>query len=84
MESEVIGLSDALTNSIVTREFLKVQGYDIKKTIIFHDNEAAIATMSNGGTTLKRSKHINIRNFWIKDQVDQGEFESNLRDQKRW
>ena len=75
MESEVIGLSDALTSSIVTREFLKEQGYNLKKTKIFHDNEAAIATMESGGTTLKRSRHINIRNFWIKDQIDQGEFE---------
>ena len=31
--------------------------------------------MLSGGITLKRSKHINIRNFWIKEQIDDGELE---------
>ena len=75
MEAEVVGISDSLTSAICTREFLKNQGYKINKTTIFQDNEAAIAAMLNGGATLKRSKHINIRNFWIKDQIDNNEFE---------
>ena len=75
MEAEVIGLSDVLTNAIVTREFLKAQGYQLNKTIIFHDNSAAITAILSGGIALKISKHINIRNFWIKEQIDDGEFE---------
>ena len=63
------------TNAIVTREFLKAQGYQLNKSIIFHDNRVAITAMLSGGITLKRSKHINIRNFWIKEQIDDGELE---------
>ena len=75
MEAEVVGISDSLTSSVCTREFLKSQGYKINKTTIFQDNEAAIAAMLSGGNNLKRSKHISIRNFWIKDQIDNNEFE---------
>ena len=75
MESEIVGLSDALTNAVSTRNFLKMQGYTLGPTKILHDNKAAITTMTNGGVNLNRSKHINIRNFWVKELIDNKEFE---------
>ena len=47
------------------------QGYDIKDNIIYQDNQSAIKMERNGRmSSTGRSRHINIRYFWVKDLVD--------------
>jgi hypothetical protein len=72
--AEVISSSDALIMIIWTTNFLKSQGYPVKDTILFQDNMSAIKLERNGRqSSSKRTRHLNIRHFFIKDRVDAGE-----------
>ena len=49
---------------------MKEQGYECDP-ILHQDNTSAILLETNGiGSAGKRSRHINIRHYWIKDQID--------------
>jgi hypothetical protein len=75
-ESEVVAGSEALVQALWTTSFLKHQGYDVKNALLHQDNQAAIAIQTNGVMSRKkRSRHIDIRFFFIKDRVDSGEVE---------
>jgi len=41
--------------------------------VIEQDNQSAIQMMERGKTTNPLSKHINVRYFFIKDRIDNGE-----------
>jgi hypothetical protein len=72
--AELISSSDALVMIIWTTNFLKAQGYPVKDTILFQDNMSAIKLEKNGRqSSSKRTRHLNIRHFFIKDRVDSGE-----------
>jgi hypothetical protein len=50
--------------------FLEAQGYKIEENIFEQDNESAIKLEKNGRTSAgPKSRHINIRYFFIKDRV---------------
>ena len=73
-ESELIGIYDALPSILHCRYFLESLGYGIKQNIIYQDNKSAIALEKNGkASSSKRTKHIRMRYFFIKDCVDRGE-----------
>ena len=53
--------------------FLEAQGYDIKKNIIFQDNQITIRMAKNGRDLCTgNSRNINIRHFFANDRVDKG------------
>ena len=69
-EGELVGASDYLPNVIWTKMFLREQGYEIKENIFYQDNKSAILLERNGRNSCgPRSKHINIRYFFIKDRL---------------
>ena len=73
-ESELVGTDDMMGGIIWTNYFLKAQGYDFTETIVYQDNRSAILLEKNGkASSGKRTKHINIRYFFIKDRIDNGE-----------
>ncbi len=73
-ESELIGVDDMLPHILWTHYFLEAQGYDIKENIVHQDNKSAILSEINGkGSSSKRTKHIKIRPFFVKDKIDAGE-----------
>jgi hypothetical protein len=72
-EAELIGLSDSASQIIWTRDFLIGQGYKVDAATIFQDNLSTMALVKNGQSNSERSRHINIRYFFVKDRVDQGE-----------
>jgi ribosomal protein L24E len=72
-EAELIALSDNGSQVIWTREFLKAQGYEMEPTTIFQDNMSTIAMMQRGRSNSERTRHVNIRFFWLKDRQDSGE-----------
>jgi hypothetical protein len=72
-ETELIGLSDASSQVIWTRDFLEHQGYKMEASVIYQDNQSTMALVKNGRSNAKRTRHINIRFFFIKDRVDSGE-----------
>ena len=69
-EAEVVGASDYLPNTLWVQLFMRAQGYDILNVFFERDNESAIKMEQNGRTSAgPRSRHIDIRYFWIKDRV---------------
>jgi hypothetical protein len=53
---------------------MEAQGYKIQDNILFQDNKSAILLEKNGkASSSKRTKHINIRYFFITDRVKKGD-----------
>ena len=56
-----------------TKRFLEAQGYGDTQNVILQDNKSAIQMENNGRkSTGKRSRHLNIRYFFINDQKEKG------------
>ena len=72
-EAEIIGVSDALSQVIWTRDFLIDQGYNVGPSTLLQDNKSAIQMLEKGEATAERSRHIGIRFFFAKDKIDSGE-----------
>lgn len=72
-EAELIGVDDAITQVLWTKLFMEAQGYPIEKNILYQDNKSSILLETNGRTSAgKRSRAINIRYFFVTDQVEKG------------
>ena len=72
-EAELVGVDDISIMILWTRFFLEHQGYDIEKNIIYQDNKSSILLETNGRKSAgKRSRALNIRYFFISDQVEKG------------
>ena len=54
--------------------FLQNQGFRVDTSVVYQDNKSAILLEENERTSSSnRTKHINVRNFYIYDRVDNGE-----------
>ena len=52
---------------------MEAQGYIIEKNVLFQDNKSSILLETNGRPSAgKRSRAINIRYFFVTDQVELG------------
>ncbi len=72
-ESELVGVDDMMP-SILWTQFLKAQGYRVSDNIIFQDNKSTMLLERNGkAPSSKRTKHINVRYFFITDRILKGE-----------
>ena len=70
-EAELIVTYEAMTQVQWTNHFMEAQGYDITKNIMYQDNKSAILLDSNGKMSIsKRTKHIHVRLFNIKDVIE--------------
>ena len=73
-EAEFVGASDFLPQAIWTRNFVEAQGYEIDEHEFHQDNMSAQRMQKNGRASAgQKSRHINIRYFFIKDRIDNGE-----------
>ena len=72
-EAELVALSDYAGRGIHLRNFLIGEGYEIGPVIIFQDNKSCMALIERGRPSSERSRHINIRSFWLKEKVQTGE-----------
>ena len=73
-EAEVVGVSDYLPFNIWMRHFMEDQGYKLRENIVYQDNESAIKLEKNGRMSCgQKSRHINIRYFFITDRIKAGE-----------
>ena len=67
-EAELVGASDFVSHTMWTSWFLKDQGYVVESNIFYQDNQSAILLEKNGRSSCgEKSRHINIRYFFIKD-----------------
>ena len=72
-EAELIGVDDAAVMVLWTKLFMEQQGYEVRKNIIYQDNKSAILLEKNGRKSAgKRSRALNIRYFFITDQIEKG------------
>ena len=73
-EAELVGANDVMPQILWTRYFLEAQGYHVEENILYQDNKSAMLLESNGrGSSSKRTRHINIRYFFITDRIANGE-----------
>jgi hypothetical protein len=73
-ETEIVGADDFMPAICWTRYFMEAQGYQVKDNVLFQDNKSAILLEKNGkASSSKRTKHINIRYFFITDRVNKGD-----------
>jgi hypothetical protein len=73
-ESELVAVDDCMPAICWTRYFLKAQGYGVHENILYQDNQSAILLEKNGkSSSSKRTKHINIRFFFVTDRIAQKE-----------
>ena len=69
-EAELVALSDYASQAIWLRNFIIAQGYDVGPVILHQDNMSCMALIKRGGPASERSRHIDIRYFWVKEKVD--------------
>ena len=72
-EAELVALSDSVSQVIWTRDFLIAQGYELGPSRVYQDNKSTITLADKGRSTSERTRHINIRYFFIKDRSESGE-----------
>jgi len=73
-ETELIGASECLKHITWARNFMLAQGYKMKATILYQDNESVIELINNGRrSSSSKTKHIDNRYFYIHDKFKQGE-----------
>jgi hypothetical protein len=65
-----VAADDAAGPMLWTKQFLQAQGYPVMHNVLYQDNKSAIFLETNGRESAgKRSRHLNIRMFFITDQV---------------
>ena len=75
-ECELVALSDSIGQLIHARRFLEGQGHEQKQpSIVYQDNMSTIALVKAGRPGNERSRHINIRYFWVTEKVEEKELQ---------
>ena len=73
-DTELVGADEFMTSICWKRHFLTAKGYRILDNVLFQDNRSSIILEKNGkASSSKRTKHINIRYFFITDRVSKGD-----------
>jgi hypothetical protein len=66
----VVGADDVMPQMLWTQYFLEAQVYKINDNVLYQDNKSSILLETNGGgSSGKRTRHINVRHFFIANQV---------------
>jgi hypothetical protein len=74
-ESELIAVSDVISQVIQIRSYLIERGLNVGRATIMQDNQSTMRIIGNGKTTSKSTRHFDIALFFAKDQVDAGQVE---------
>jgi hypothetical protein len=72
-EAETVGASDYFPHTIWVQHFMEAQGYTVSSNILEQDNQSAIHLTTNGRSSAgPKSRHIDIRYFWLQDRIKSG------------
>jgi hypothetical protein len=71
-EAELVAASDVASEVLCLRNFAIGQGYPPLPAIIYQDNKPCMQLIEKGGPCSQRSRHIDIRQFWVTEQVAAG------------
>jgi hypothetical protein len=67
-QAEVVAVHDNMGSILWTQYFLEAQGYPMRPSVIHQDNQSAMLLETNGrGSSSKRTRHMNIRYFFVAD-----------------
>ena len=73
-ESELVAVDDCMPAILWTRYFMEAQGYAVHENLVYQDSISAILLQSNGkASSSKRTKHINVRYFFVTDCIKKGD-----------
>ena len=72
-ESELVAISDSLSQILWTREYMLSSGIVIGPAILYQDNMSTIFLANKGKSTSERTRHIKIRYFFIHHYVESKE-----------
>ena len=72
-EAELIALSDSANQGLHIRNFLIEQGYSCKPVTVYQDNMSCMALIERGRSGAEKTRHIDIRHYWLKERVTRGE-----------
>jgi hypothetical protein len=72
-EAELVALTDGCTDVLWLRNLLLAQGYDIGPVAVGEDNQSVLAMFEKRSVGLARTRHINVRYFFVVDRVGSGE-----------
>jgi hypothetical protein len=73
--SELVGISDTLSQIVWTWEYLLCHGLPLGTAIVFQDNQSTIFLAEKGRSTSERSRHIKIRNFFVSHYIEENEID---------
>ena len=68
-EAELVGLSDSANQVNHIHRILMELGYNKRPALIYQDNKSTIAMIERGRSNSMRTRHINIRYFWLHSVV---------------
>jgi hypothetical protein len=72
-EAEIVAADDLVAPMVWTRSFMEAQQYKVVENVLYQDNQSAIKLEKNGRKSVgKRSRHLNIRLFYITDMSENG------------
>jgi Reverse transcriptase (RNA-dependent DNA polymerase) len=70
-EAELVAVNDAMSKILWTRLFIEAQGYGVSDNVVYQDNQSAILLEKNGKlSSSKRTRHLEIRFFFVTDNVE--------------
>ena len=75
-EAELIALSDGVSLALWAKSFLEEQGYKVRGEL-YEDNQSTMKLAENGRSQSDRTRHINIRYYFIKQYLENGELNLN-------
>ena len=71
-EAELVAVDDVMAQILWTKNFLEAQGVPVTDTILYQDNKSTIILAKNGrASARKHMRHLNIRYFFVTDQLEQ-------------
>ena len=69
-EAELVAVDDMMPQVLWTKRFLEEQGFQLRPVKILQDNRSAMLLEENGkASSSKRTRHIQIRYYFVTDQV---------------
>ena len=74
-EAELVALSDAANQVIWTRNLLESQGYPQPPALVYQDNQSTIQLICNGRSNSERTRHVDIRYFFLHDRITTGDID---------
>jgi len=67
-------VDDVMPQIVWCKYFMEAQGYDLTGNTVLQDNQSAMLLEKNGKlSSSKRTRHINIRYFFVTDRVEKNE-----------